>query len=138
MLKILITGATGFVGRSLVPSLIGSGYDVLCAVSKQTEWLKAPQVVINRLELMQDWSPILQGVDVVIHLAAKVHVMKGKISLEEYSKVNSEATINLAEQATQCEVKRFILLSSIKVNGEFTLDGIPFTENNAHQIDDPY
>lgn len=138
MLKILITGATGFVGRSLVPVLIASGYDVLCAVSKKAVWLNAPQVIINRLELMTDWSDILIGVDVVIHLAAKVHVMKGNVPLEEFCKVNSDATKRLAEQAAQCGVKRFIFMSSIKVNGEFTIEGIPFTEDNGVDIDDPY
>jgi nucleoside-diphosphate-sugar epimerase len=138
MQKILITGATGFVGKSLVPVLIDSGYHVLCAVSKQTEWLKASQVVIDRLELMTDWKEILLGVDVIIHLAAKVHVMEGNVPLEEFCKVNSAATKKLAEQAAQCGVKRFIFMSSIKVNGEFTVEGAPFTEENGLEIVDPY
>lgn len=136
--KVLVTGATGFVGRSLVPALVASGYDVLCAVSKTVDWLKAPQVVINRIELMDDWSAVLPGVDVIVHLAAKVHVMEGNVSLAEFCKVNSDATRSLAEQAAQSGVKRFVFMSSIKVNGEFTLTGAPFTEDNALDIDDPY
>ncbi len=138
MQKILITGATGFVGRSLVPVIVNAGYEVICAVSKQTDWLPGKQVVINRLELMTDWSLVLNGVDVVIHLAAKVHEMKGDVSLDEFCSVNSVATKNLAEQAAQCGVKRLIFMSSIKVNGEFTLEGVPFTEDNGLEIDDPY
>lgn len=138
MQKILITGATGFVGRSLVPALKAAGYDVLCAVSKEVAWLHAPQVVIKRLELMEDWSAVLPGIDVIIHLAAKVHVMEGNVPLEEYCKVNSSATKKLAEQATQHGVRRFIFLSSIKVNGEFTLEGAPFTETMPQKLDDPY
>ena len=138
MRKILITGANGFVGCNLVPTLIKAGYDVLCAVSKPISWLDSKQVIINRLELMNDWSQVLKKIDVVIHLAAKVHIMKANVTLEEFCGVNSVATKRLAEQAAQHGVKRFIFLSSIKVNGEFTLDGAPFTEENTQKLDDPY
>ncbi|RUR12752.1 NAD-dependent epimerase/dehydratase family protein [Legionella sp. km772] len=138
MQKILVTGATGFVGRSLVPALQTAGYDVVCAVSKPVDWINARQVVINRLELMDDWSSILPGIDVIIHLAAKVHVMQGNVPLDEFCKVNSIATKKLAEQAAQHGVRRFIFLSSIKVNGEFTLEGAPFTEENCQNLEDPY
>lgn len=138
MKKILITGATGFVGRSLIPTLKASGYEILCAVSKPVTWLNAPQIVIDRLENMNDWSSILSDIDIVIHLAAKVHIMKGNVSLEEFCKVNSIATKRLAEQAAQSGVKRFIFLSSIKVNGEFTLEGAPFNEKDTQKLDDPY
>lgn len=140
MSKILITGATGFVGRGLVPALILAGHDVLCAVSKKADWLQAKQVVINRIELQSDWSDALDGIDVVIHLAARVHVMKDTVASpwDEFYKINSLATKNLAEQAAQHGVKRFVFLSSIKVNGEFTLDNQPFTEDSLAQPDDPY
>lgn len=136
--KVLVTGATGFVGRSLVPALQMEGYDVLCAVSKNVPGLQANQVVIGRIESITDWSDTLQGVDIIIHLAAKVHVMEGNVSLEEFCDVNSTATKNLAEQAAEQGVKRFIFLSSIKVNGEFTLKGQPFTEDYVHQLEDFY
>lgn len=138
MQKILVTGATGFVGRSLVPALKRAGYEVMCTVSKKVSWLDAQQIVTSRLELMEDWSTILPGIDVIIHLAAKVHVMEGNIPLDEFCKVNSTATKKLAEQAAQHGVKRFIFLSSIKVNGEFTVEGVPFTEENTQTLDDPY
>lgn len=138
MQKVLVTGATGFVGRSLVPALRTAGYDVLCAVSKEMNWLDANQIVIKRLEHVEDWNPILPGIDIIIHLAAKVHVMKGNVSLGEFCKVNTQATIRLAEQAAQQGVKRFIFLSSIKVNGEFTLEGNSFNEENTKKPNDPY
>lgn len=140
MSKILITGATGFVGKSLVPALIQAGHEVLCAVSKRADWLLANQAVIKRIELQSDWSELLQGVDVVIHLAARVHVMNDTVASpwDEFYKINSLATKNLAQQAAQHGVKRFVFLSSIKVNGEFTLEQQPFTEESIAQTEDPY
>ena len=78
MPKILVTGATGFIGRKLVPALISAGHDVRCAVSQNVNWLKAEQIKVNKLESETDWSEALSGIDVVIHLAARVHVMKEK------------------------------------------------------------
>lgn len=138
MYKILVTGATGFVGKSLVPALQSAGYDVLCAVSKKVDWLKANQIVVGRIESVRDWSAFLEGVDIIIHLAAKVHVMKNNVSVDEFCAVNSIATKNLAEQAARCGVKRFIFLSSIKVNGEVTLPNRPFTEEISTKPEDPY
>lgn len=138
MTKILVTGATGFVGENLVSVLEQAGYEVLCTVSAKSKQLNAKKILINRIELMIDWNSILQDIEVIIHLAAKVHVMKGKVSLEDFCNVNSTATKNLAEQAANAGVKRFIFMSSIKVNGEFTLEDAPFTEECDHDIDDPY
>ncbi|MFI4919746.1 MAG: NAD-dependent epimerase/dehydratase family protein [Legionellales bacterium] len=140
MSKILVTGATGFVGRSLVPALILAGHEVRCAVTQKRDWLQAEQVLINKLELQTDWSEVLQGIDTVIHLAARVHVMQktDASSLGAYCEINSKATKIIAEQAVKHHVKQFIYLSSIKVNGEFTLSGSPFTEENDAQPEDPY
>ncbi|MBL7480032.1 NAD-dependent epimerase/dehydratase family protein [Legionella bononiensis] len=140
MSTILITGATGFIGRSLVPALISAGHDVRCAVHKKCKSLQAEQVQINKLELQPDWTEALSGIDIVIHLAAKAHSTDKKRDLypDEYSKVNSIATHHLATQAAKSKVKRFIFLSSIKVNGEFTLENSPFTEESIVQPEDPY
>ncbi|EHL32665.1 UDP-glucose 4-epimerase family protein [Legionella drancourtii] len=140
MAKILVTGATGFVGKRLVPELIAAGHEVRCAVSRRVDWLHAEQVVVDKLEHNPDWGEALSGMDVVIHLAARVHVMKEKAEfvLDDYCKINSIATRNLAKQAAKHHVKRFIFLSSIKVNGEFTLKGTPFTEESSAQPEDPY
>jgi nucleoside-diphosphate-sugar epimerase len=80
------------------------------------------------------WQEPLSGCDVVIHLAARVHVMKEKSQnpLDEFRKVNVNGTLTLAKQAEKAGVKRFIYISSIKVNGEFIRDNIaPFVETDA-------
>lgn len=139
MTKVLVTGSSGFIGQSLVPALIALGYEVRCAVSKKIDSLEVEQVLINKLEVHSDWTEALQDIDIVIHMAARVHVMDKTASLmEEFYKVNSQGTRNLAEQAAQHKVKRFIFLSTIKVNGEFTLNGAPFTEESSVQPEDPY
>lgn len=95
---------------------------------------------MKRLEFETDWSQALIGIDVVIHLAARVHIMKEKTksALDEYYKINAIATKNLAEEATKHQVKRFIFLSSIKVNGELTVDGTSFSEETKAAPEDPY
>jgi len=138
--KILITGATGFIGRSLVPALLSEGHDVRCAVLQLDSTLQAEQIVINNLEVHTDWTDALRNVEIVIHLAARVHIMKeyATSSLDEYCKINSIATKNFVEQAVQNNVKRFIFLSTIKVHGEFSQNNLPFSEDCRTQPEDPY
>ncbi|HAU2214154.1 TPA: NAD-dependent epimerase/dehydratase family protein, partial [Legionella pneumophila] len=140
MAKILITGATGFIGRSLVPALLSEGHDVRCAVLQLDSTLQAEQIVINNLEVHTDWTDALRNVEIVIHLAARVHIMKEYVTscLDEYCKINSIATKNFAEQAAQNNVKRFIFLSTIKVHGEFSQNSLPFSEDCRTQPEDPY
>ncbi|HAU1184106.1 TPA: NAD-dependent epimerase/dehydratase family protein, partial [Legionella pneumophila] len=140
MAKILITGATGFIGRSLVPALLSEGHDVRCAVLQPDSTLQAEQIVINNLEVHTDWTDALRNVEIVIHLAARVHIMKEYVtsSLDEYCKINSIATKNFAEQAAQNNVKRFIFLSTIKVHGESSQNSLPFSEDCRTQPEDPY
>lgn len=142
MAKILITGATGFVGMNLVPQLQEMGHDVRCAVWQPVSWLKAEQVKINKIESQTDWSEPLKDIDIVVHLAAKVHVVETKQqcpnTLEEYCRINSIATKEFAEQAARHQVKRFIFLSSIKVLGESTSKTAPFTEECQESPNDPY
>jgi nucleoside-diphosphate-sugar epimerase len=140
MSKILVTGATGFVGTHLIPALSLAGHEVRCAVSERVKWLQVEQVLVNKLEHDPDWTEALLDIDVVIHLAAKVHVMKEKSegALDIYCKINSIATNTLAQQAAKHGVKRFIFLSSIKVNGEYTLKDAPFTEESETHPEDPY
>lgn len=140
MAKILVTGASGFVGRSLVPALILAGHQVRCAVRRRLDCLDAEQIIVDNIESQTDWSDALDGMDTVIHLAARVHVMREKSAspAEEYLKTNVLATQVLAAEAAKHKIKRFIFLSSIKVNGELTLNAAPFTEEDVPKPEDPY
>lgn len=139
MSRILITGATGFVGKNLVPVLMALGHEVRCAVWQKNDALRAEQIEINKLEEHIDWSEALENIEIVIHLAARVHIMtEERSSLEKFCKVNSTATQKFAQQAAEQGVKRFIFLSSIKVNGEFSTLNNPFTEESPTQPQDPY
>ena len=99
----------------------------------------AEKVLVGEITGETDWSDALQGIDVVIHLAARVHVMQEKSSdpLAEFRKVNVEGTLRLAEDAAKAGVKRLVYVSSIKVNGEATFDR-PFSESDEPNPQDPY
>jgi UDP-glucose 4-epimerase len=128
--RVLVTGASGFVGSALVPLLRKLGVEVL---------------IPSRAELGQvgpdtDWSAWLEGVDAVVHLANRAHKMR-ETSLdpwEEYRRVNVGGTLRLATEAKRLKVRNFVYLSSIKVMGEATLPGIPFTDASPTQPVDPY
>jgi nucleoside-diphosphate-sugar epimerase len=96
--------------------------------------------VVGDLSASQDWSQALDGVDVVVHCAARAHVMKDTTQdpLAVYRESNTHATLNLAKQAVQAGVKRFVFVSSIKVNGEWTEQAKPFTPNDTPIPTDPY
>ncbi|MCL4131721.1 UNVERIFIED_CONTAM: hypothetical protein GTU68_059870 [Idotea baltica] len=100
----------------------------------------ADEVVVPVINGITDWSHALQGVDCVIHCAARVHQMKEskEEALVAYNEVNTLGTLNLAKQAAALGVKRFIFLSSIKVNGEFSEVGFPFSEYVSNSPCDPY
>ena len=141
---ILVTGATGFVGGAVVRRLAiecGSS-DVVAAIRRtDTSWPEGVQPVqIGELLPTTDWSAALRGVSAVVHCAARVHVMSEKSSdpLTEFRQVNVEGAVNLALQAAAAGVRRFIFLSSIKVNGESTELGRPFTANDVPAPEDPY
>ncbi|MBU1980661.1 MAG: SDR family oxidoreductase [Gammaproteobacteria bacterium] len=141
---ILVTGANGFVGTALCHQLVELGASVRGAI-RRLEWSVS---CIEDIELFQvgecdpfaDWSEALDGVRAVVHLAARVHVMHEKVTdpLTEFRSVNVEGTLNLANQAAKAGVRRFVYLSSIKVNGEKTLPGRPFTERDVPAPLDPY
>ncbi len=143
-MKILITGANGFVGLPLSKYLISAGYQVVSAVrSNDAVTMLNPHFqskIIGDIDEITDWEDFLGGVECVIHLANRAHVMDEQSSnpLALYRKVNTEGTLNLARQAAVADVKRFIFISSIKVNGESTLPGQAFTPNDQHIPLDPY
>jgi nucleoside-diphosphate-sugar epimerase len=122
-MKFLITGANGFVGRALGVELSRRGYAVRSAVRS----VAGPdegidQVAIGNIDGATDWSEALRGVEVVVHLAARVHVMRDTETdpLVAFRRVNVEGTANLARQAAEAGVKRLVYVSSVKVNGEST------------------
>ncbi len=140
-MQVLVTGANGFVGRSLCLALPDNGHKVLEAVrSLDKQIIGVDQFLITSISKATDWSSALQNVDAVIHLAARVHVMNevADDALAEFRKVNVEGTLNLANQAAKAGVKRFVFVSSIKVNGEHTLADCPFTANDDANPQDPY
>jgi nucleoside-diphosphate-sugar epimerase len=102
--------------------------------------LRCPVVKVGNIDGNTDWINALTGISCVVHLAARVHIMRDSADdpLTEFRRVNTEGTLNLARQATTAGVRRFIYLSSIKVNGETTVPNRPFTPNNLAAPQDPY
>ncbi|WP_420229165.1 hybrid nucleoside-diphosphate sugar epimerase/sugar transferase [Psychrobacter sp. ER1] len=141
-MNILVTGANGFVGQSLVNNLLNNTeYKVVAGVRKiPSEKLECEYRLTNNLEDKPTLNDVFEDIDVVIHSAARVHVMDDKSTdpLTEFRKVNVEGTLNLARQAADAGVKRFIFISSIKVNGEGTKIGKPYTEDSKPNPIDPY
>ena len=139
---VLITGSTGFVGAALVKQLASL---MTCQVralvrSKGVVFAESVTPVYVGSDYLTSGNVPLSGVDVLIHCAARVHVMSDASSdpLSEYRKINVDGTLNLAKQAAQSGVKRFIFISSIKVNGEETQVGTPFTPEDIPAPSDPY
>ncbi len=119
-MKIVITGSSGFVGRNLINYFQKSLFEIIALQRKNQ---KCPYF-IRDLNDGKNLSKILSGADVIIHCASKVHCFdKSKNDLDEYRKVNVMGTKNLAKYAIKNGVKRFIFISSIKVNGESTANG---------------
>lgn len=141
-MRTLVTGATGFVGTALLARLSADGASCVAAVRCQIELQHAGvrQSVIGDLSPKTQWSHALVDVDVVVHLAARVHVMHDTTAnpLAEFRKINVQATLNLARQAVEVGVRRFIFVSSVKVNGESTADGAPFMAEDSPSPADPY
>ena len=135
-MKALVSGATGFVGTALCARLAASGYGVVPAVRSKSGL--PHEVVVGNLDASTDWRPALTGCDVVIHLAARVHVMidAAQDPLALYRVTNTEATLNLARQAADAGVKRFVFISTIKVNGEGC--DAPYRETDTAAPEDAY
>lgn len=141
-MTILVTGATGFVGKALISRLLMDHYSVLALVRRNGVKLKAgvKSIVSDLSGLDGLGTNVLDGVDVVVHCAARAHVMSDD-SAEcyfEYSKVNRDATLTLASMAAEANVKRFVFVSSIKVNGESTQTNHPFKPEVGSAPIDPY
>ncbi|KAF0101276.1 MAG: putative UDP-glucose 4-epimerase [bacterium] len=133
---VLVTGATGFVGRALCDHLLQKWHGCIPAVRLASGL--PHECVVGDMGRETDWRMALSGCDAVVHLAARVHVMHDTASdsLALYRATNTDATLNLAHQAAQAGVKRFVFVSSIKVNGEGR--DAPYRETDAPAPEDPY
>lgn len=139
---IVVTGASGFVGRETLAAAVRGGLDVR-GIARRTP--DAPIAGVDyrigpELSASGDWTAALAGTDVVVHAAARVHVMRDAAGdpLLEYRRVNVEGTMALARQAVAAGARRFVFLSSIKVNGERTMNGRPFRATDAPAPIDAY
>jgi len=143
-MKILVTGASGFVGRSLCEALNSQGFSIRKAHRTNDYQTGSTghqeNITIGEIGLGTNWGAALQDIDCVVHLAARVHVMREESldPLSEFMRVNTYGTANLAKQAVKKGVKKFIYLSSIKVNGEETELNHPFTIDSIPNPKDPY
>lgn len=141
--QLLVTGASGFVGRHLIQQLQGStDYQVRALVRRLPDALASDveYVVLPDFSAVSPEHPALQGVDVVVHLASRVHVMNDTEAdpLAAFRRVNVGHTLALARSAASAGARRFVFVSSVKVNGEQTAPGRPFRETDLSAPVDPY
>ena len=140
---ILVTGASGFVGGGLLSRLVRDGFIGNYATRNHNASLVLPSwqnIAVGNITENTCWSNALEGVNTVVHTAARVHVMNesGPDALSKFEEVNVAGTINLAKQAANSGVRRFVFLSSIKVNGDFTNIGSPFSSDSVVSPNDSY
>lgn len=141
-MRVLVTGASGFVGSALCAHLVGKGMSVVGSVRQLPSRSVAAvdYKIVAGLSADTDWQAALEGADAVFHCAARVHVMgdNARGGGSEYIDTNVAATTRLAEQAARFGVRRFVFVSSIKVNGERTEAGRRFSERDAANPHDAY
>ena len=140
-MKVLTTGSTGFVGKSLLSTLDAQQYLISTTRRAHDDCDSCfDSHVVSNIDALTNWSAALTGAEAVIHLAARVHIMRDttRDQLAEFRRVNMDGTLNLARQAAAIGVRRFIFLSTIGVNGNSTPLGTAFSENDAPLPHDPY
>lgn len=143
-MRVLITGISGFIGYHLAHRLVADGHDVIGVVRKypnsfSSDFAGISYLAVGDITTVEYWPEKLRGVDAVIHLAARVHVMRDRATdpLHAFRRVNVLATEQLAQAAVAAGVTRFVYISSVKVNGERT-SGRPFVAEDAPAPEDPY
>lgn len=142
-MRVLVTGSMGFIGGAVVARALHDPGLEVCAsdhpVAAPGKSLAVP-TYFRDLAPDTDWAEALGGVDAVVHTAARVPIMDdvAEDPLSEYRRVNVAGTLTLARQAAEAGVRRFVFLSSIKVNGERTMVGRPFTADDSPDPSDPY
>lgn len=136
-MKVGVTGANGFVGAALCRQLSNTGFEVCRFVRHGNE---SDMVEIGDIGPETEWSEALDGCDLLVHLAARVHVMdeRASNSKAEFERVNLYGTAQLARAALRAGVKRFVLMSTVKVHGERTIAGQPFKESDKPNPQDAY
>ncbi|CAK1930757.1 UDP-glucose 4-epimerase family protein [Vibrio crassostreae] len=129
-MKLLVTGSTGFVGARVVELAEARDWEVVSVV-RQSSRTQPNCFRVSSIGAETDWFDAFEGVDCVVHCAARVHQMNEseQDALAAYRDINTLGTLNLAKQAAEAGVKRFVFVSSIKVNGEFTEPGSAFLPN---------
>lgn len=139
---VLVTGAGGFVGVAVCAALAKAGYRVRAATRNPkplTGKTVHEQIAVGDIGAGTDWVQAVQGAAVVVHLAARVHVMHDREQdpLAAYREVNTRGTERLARSAAEAGARRFVYVSTIKVNGEAT-GAQPFRESDPPAPRDPY
>ena len=138
--KVLVTGASGFVGRALLKELSARGIDFRPVFRPGKLSMETQAHVVDGIDATTDWTRAFDGVSTVVHLAARVHVMNDSATnaLDAYRATNLHGTVRLAESAAAAGVRRFVFVSSIKVNGAGTVPGHPYTASSRPEPVDPY
>ena len=134
-MKVLVTGANGFIGSALCPHLAELGHKVVPVVRRQSNI--ANEVIVHDAA---SWKTALNGCDSVIHLAARAHVMQDqeRNPLQAFRVSNLDTAIEMAKRAVEAGVRRFVFMSTIKVNGEETASGCSFRPEDSTAPKDPY
>lgn len=140
-MNMLLTGATGLVGRATVPALAAAGHTVRAAVRARCDTpAAASQAVVGEIGPDTAWDTALASIDVVVHLAARVHQMNDAAEdpLAEYRRVNTFGTERLARDAARCGVRRLVFVSSAKVGADSTTAGSVLDERLPPRPQGPY
>ncbi|MGF1753413.1 SDR family oxidoreductase [Vibrio makurazakiensis] len=140
-MKFLVTGSSGFLGSRFIGKVASSGI-LVRSVSRNVEDVqtKLDEFSVATINGNTNWNGAFDGVDCVVHCAARVHQMREPVAnaIQAYLDINTDGTLNLARQAALAGVKRFVFISSVKVNGEFSQQNEKFTPCLSHRPNDPY